>query len=157
MEPSNAPSTSSPLSTPIGEMSTPAKATQLSSPIVTTSDARIQLTESRVNPKWKSLSRALAFCAGIALGIFTALAIAGTMVTPIGWAIAGLVLLAALIMSLKHGGIEFFKTLGVAFLGWTSGLALIPSAFPNPGYVFLTGFIDFIWGICASFKPALDE
>jgi len=56
---------------------------------------------------WKKVSlRALSFLAGVGLGVLTGLAVAGTLVTPVGWGIAGGALCIACIGALVYGGPE---------------------------------------------------
>lgn len=87
-------------------------------PLTNTRDQLIKSHEQKTDWR-KVLPRGLAFVAGIALSVLTALAIAGVMATPIGWAIAGAVLLAALIIAVSHGGIEELKkTLLTGILGF---------------------------------------
>jgi len=68
--------------------------------------------------------RLLAVFSGGTLGALTALALAGVMVTPVGWALAGGILALTLIVAASRGGREFLKTLmyatGAFFL--TGGL-----------------------------------
>jgi hypothetical protein len=75
---------------------------------------------------WKSISlKALSFLAGAALGVLTGLAIAGTMVTPVGWAIAGGALAILLIGSIAYGGPkEFLHALKYALSGFAIGAGL---------------------------------
>jgi hypothetical protein len=93
----------------IPEMQVPAKAAQ-------------SIQESKKND-WKSTClRTLSFFAGVALGVMTGLAVAGVMVTPAGWAIAGGVLFMVLIGSALYGGPEeFAKALAVSLAGIIGG------------------------------------
>ncbi len=73
----------------------------------------------------KGLTRVLSFLGATALGVFTGLAIMGTLVTPIGWGIAGATLIIGLAGSLYFGGKkEFLTNLQISISSFASGLGV---------------------------------
>jgi len=69
----------------------------------------------------------LSASSGVALGILITLGLTGVLLfsNPIGWGIAGGILLVTLIGSAYHGGPkEFFQNIGIAALGTSISLAL---------------------------------
>jgi len=88
-----------------------------------------EITESIAASKkidWKSVSiKALSFFSAMALGALTALVLAGVMVTPAGWAIAGGALLIGLIGSAYCGGPkEFAEAVKYSLSGFTIGFGI---------------------------------
>jgi len=127
-------------------------------------DVKKSLAKTSNDTGKKVALRLLATLAGGALGVLTALALAGTMVTPIGWALAGGVLALTLIAAATRGGREFLNTL--AYAGGAFGLVMLGLPSLTPGHpttarvvAFLVGFLggtaSFAAGLTLDFSSAV--
>lgn len=85
-----------------------------------------QSIQSSKDTNWKNVAvNTLSFLSAATLGVLSGLAIAGTMVTPVGWAIAGAVLLFTLIGSAVYGGPrEVLSAVISAATGFGMGLGI---------------------------------
>jgi len=86
-------------------------------------DVKKSLAKTSNDTGKKIAVRVLATLASGALGALLALTAAGTMVTPIGWALAGGILALTLIAAATRGSDEFLKTLTCSMGGFLYGLA----------------------------------
>jgi hypothetical protein len=97
-------------------------------PVLTTIDRVLKQLENSFSATKKNLGKitfnhfnvGLTFAAGVTLGVFAGLAFAGSMMTPIGWGIAGGILLLSIIMAVSSAN----EGQGVATLGGHILLAL---------------------------------
>jgi len=93
-------------------------------PVMQSPDKIAESIDKSDKVDWKRVGiRSLSFFASVALGALTGLAIAGIMVTPAGWAIAGAALLIALVGAIHCGGVqEFLQALKYTLIGFTTGV-----------------------------------
>ncbi len=94
-------------------------------PLKTTAQVTADLKDVKKHIGMKIAINVLSLVAGVALGTFTALAVVGIMVSPIGLGLAGGALLLALAGMAKIGNTQdFMGTLGIALSGFTAGASL---------------------------------
>ncbi len=94
-------------------------------PLKNTAQVTADLTDVEKHIGMKIAINVLSLVAGAALGTFTALAVVGIMVSPLGLGLAGGALLLALAGMAKIGNIQdFMGTLGIALTGFTAGASL---------------------------------
>jgi len=93
-------------------------------PVMKSPDKIVQSIKKSEENDWKKISlKVLTFLSSAALGVLTGAAILGTMVTPVGWAIAGGALLIGVIGSVVYGGPEeFYDALKLSASGFIAGL-----------------------------------
>lgn len=94
------------------------------------------------NLDWKQVAiRTLNFCSSIALGSFSGLALAGVMVSPMGWAIAGSAFLIGFLGAMASGDSkEFMVNVGISLSGFALGAApgfIAPSSISSMAMIIL--------------------
>lgn len=79
----------------------------------------------------------LALCAGTVFGVFSALALTGIMVNPVGLAVSGSLIALALAIAGGHGGMkEVLSASRIALAGFAAGAAVVLSRFTMKFHTF---------------------